>query len=77
MGLYISNKEKFLALCEEFFDNGKDYVVVGFDNEDNLRIDLSTNASEASLGYLLYGACYNKLFGCGMDYYERLKTHEL
>lgn len=76
MGLYINNKEKFLALCEEFFDNGKDFAVIGFDNNDNLRIDVNVNATEKTIGHLLFGASYCKLFGCGLNYYEDLLNNQ-
>ncbi len=77
MGLYINDKEKFLALCEEFYDSGRDYILLGYDKDGNLRIDTSTNATEQSLGCLLYGAGYCKFFGCGLDYYEKIKDNKL
>ena len=64
MGLYINDKKKFLELCEDFYDNGNLFFVLGYDKDGNLKGEMNTNASEATLGQLLFDASRDKFFGC-------------
>lgn len=77
MGLYIKDKKKFLELCEDFYDNGNDFFVIGHDKHGNLRGEVNTNASEVSLGRLLFDARQNKLFGCGLTHCEELQRDKV
>lgn len=77
MGLYIKDKKKFLELCEDFYDNGNGFFVIGHDKHGNLRGEVNTNASEVSLGRLLFDARQNKLFGCGLTHCEELQIDKV